>query len=615
MAPPPTQTVSEWADSERILSPEASAEPGKWNTHRAEYQRGIMDAVGDEAVAEVVIYKAAQTGCTEIINNVLGFHIDRDPCPVLVVQPSIDMAAVWSKDRLSPMLRDTPSLIGKVHEAKSRDSNNTIRQKAFPGGRLAVIGANAPAGLASRPIRLVLADEVDRYPVSAGSEGDPLALARKRQMTFWNRKTVIGSTPTLKNFSTIEREWQGSDQRRYFVPCHACDHRQTLRWENVRWDKAPTGEHRADTAHYVCEACGAIWTDADRWEAVQKGRWKATAANTGVAGFHVPGFLSSWLTLQDIVRDFLAARHDPQLLQVFVNTVLGEPWEERGETVDAAGFMARREIYSADSVPAGVRIITAGIDVQNDRLEVQIIGWGTREESWVLDYEIIYGDPAQDSIWQDLDEYLLHSYLLEDGRELKVRGACIDTGGHHANQVFNFCKLRRGRSIFATKGGPGPRPVWPKRSSFQKRARQREFWLIGVDTAKDAIYGRLKISEPKPGYVHFPVSDIINQNYFDQLTSEQAMTRYREGKPYRVWVLPPKRRNEALDTFVLALAARLALPIRLDVGPPPRPEQHTTAQPAPSPYPPPPPAAPPRPGAPIARKALRRVLRSPYMSR
>jgi phage terminase large subunit GpA-like protein len=573
-APPPKLTISQWADDRRYLSPEASAEPGKWSTGRAEYQRAIMDAISDPAIPKVVCIKGSQVGWTEIINNACGYYIDQDPSTMLVIQPTLDLAEVWSKDRLAPMLRDTPVLHGRVHAVKSRDSGNTILQKAYPGGRLAIIGANAPAALASRPIRVVLADEVDRYPVSAGTEGDPLALAAKRQATYWNKKTLVGSTPTRVSTSVINREWLLSDQRRYFVPCHACDHPQHLQWSNVRWDKGPNGEHMAVTAHYVCESCGAVWDDIDRWDATKRGVWKATAkSDGGVVGFHIPGMLSPWLTLQDIVREFLQARHDPQLLQVWTNTILGEPWEEAGETVDGNALMNRLESYLPNALPAGVRFITAGVDVQGDRLEVQVIGWGWNEESWGILYEVLHGDPAQRMVWDDLDALLLATYQTEDGRALRVRSGCIDTGGHHGNQVHTFCRTRRNRRIFPTKGVAGPRPIWPKQASKTKD-KKNEVFIIGVDTAKDATYGRLRNVKPgTPGYIHFcaPYADVdddaprhdFNPVYFEQLTSERVETRKKEGRPYRVWVLPDKKRNEALDTFVLAMAARMALPIRL----------------------------------------------------
>ena len=471
------------------------------------------------------------------------------------------------------MIWDTPTLAGRVHDPLSRDSNNTIRAKTFTGGRLTIVGANSPAGLLARPIRIVLGDEVDRWPVSAGTEGDPLSLAAKRQQTFWNRKTLLGSTPVLKATSIIWREYLDSDRRRYHVPCPACQQAQVLCWAQVRWDKGPNGEHRPETTHYVCEHCGSIWDDTDRHTAVleadRRGRagdktcgWIAERPGGSVAGFHVPAFLSPWLSLEDIIREFLKARHDPTLRQVWTNTVLGEPWEEVAEKLEGSGLISRGENYGPQSIPDQVQLLTAGVDVQGDRLELQVVGWGVRDESWVIDYEIIRGDPAASDVWRQLDALLLAPYTTEAGRELHIRSTCIDTGGHHANQVLAFCRARWRRRVFPTKGQAGPRPIWPKRAS---RTRTNEMvFIIGVDTAKDAIYGRLRIDKPGPGYIHFPVGGAFDEEYFAQLTSEQVFTRKRDGRPFRIWVLPSGRRNEALDCIVMALAARLSAPARLE---------------------------------------------------
>lgn len=558
--------MAQWADQKRFLSAESSAEPGKWDTSRAAYQRGIMDAITDPALPVVVVVKPSQVGWTEILNNAVGYHIDQDPATMLLIQPSLELAEAWSKDRFAPMVRDTPTLADKVRDPRSRDTDNTIRQKVFPGGRLTIVGANSPAGLRARPIRIVLADEVDAYPVSAGTEGDPLALAAKRQRTFWNRKTLLGSTPLLKLTSVILREYARSDQRRYEVPCPACGEFQALYWRQVRWDKGEKGEHLPETAHYVCEACGAIWNDVERCDAVGRGRWVASRKSSGgVAGFHIIGMMSPWITLAEMATEFLDARKDPALLQVWTNTVLGEGWEEAAEKIEGSALVSRGENYGPQSVPDEVRIVTAGVDTQGDRLEVQIVGWGAHEESWAIAYEIIHGDPAQADVWEHLDELLVTPLHTEGGRELRIRAACVDSGGHYANEVLAFCRARHRRRIFAIKGAAGPRPIWPKRPSRGGAKGADILYVLGVDTAKDTLYGRLRsVTEPGPGYVHFPLGDGFDEPYFDQLTSEQVVTRKKEGRPYRVWILPSGKRNEALDTFVMALAARMSINIRLD---------------------------------------------------
>jgi phage terminase large subunit GpA-like protein len=526
-----------------------------------------MDAVSDASVHTVVVMSSAQIGKTEILNNIVGFFIDQDPSPILMVQPTLEMAEAYSKDRLAPMLRDSPALQNRVKDPRSRDSGNTLRHKTFDGGHITLSGANSAASLASRPIRVVLCDEVDRYDVSAGTEGDPVSLAAKRSTTFWNRKLILTSTPTLKGMSRIEAAYNESDRRKCFVPCPHCSEPQVLRWEQVRWDKdlddqGKTIAHHPNTAHYVCAGCGALWTDVARWGALRKCRWEASSAFNGVAGFHLSELYSPWRRLSEIVGDFLDKRHDPSRLQTFVNTSLGETWEESGERVEALSLVQRIEAYNDESLPEAISALTAGVDIQDDRLEVQVVGWGANEETWAAYYEVIHGDPAQPQVWRDLDALLLSSFRSEEGRTLKVRATCIDTGGHHGAQALSFCRSRRVRRVYATKGMPGPKPVWPLRASRTKTNDQ--VFMIGVDTAKDALYGRLKISKQGPGYIHFPASDGFDQTYFDQLTSEQVVTRFREGRPYRVWTLQKGKRNEALDTFVLAMAARLSLPRRMD---------------------------------------------------
>ena len=263
-SPPPSRTVSQWADEERILSPEIAAEAGRWKTSRVPYMRAVMDAVTNPGAETIVILKAAQISATECLNNTVGYFIAEDPSTILVIQPTLELAEAWSRDRLAPMLRDTPALRGLVQDPRSRDSGNTVKHKEYSGGRLTVVGANSPTGLRARSIRVVLADEVDLYPPSVGTEGDPLTLAAARQRTFWNRRTILASTPLHKATSVIWREWLRSDQRRYHVPCPHCRHEQVLAWSGVRWDKTADGAHQPSTAGYMCEECGALWNDVER---------------------------------------------------------------------------------------------------------------------------------------------------------------------------------------------------------------------------------------------------------------------------------------------------------------------------------------------------------------
>jgi len=543
--PPPKLTVSEWADENRRLDGQSSAEPGRWYTSRAEYQRGIMDACSDPSIREVVVMTGAQIGKSEAILNIVGYHIDNDPCPILVLQPTLEMAQAFSKDRVAAgLLNSTPCLKGKVKDPRSRDSNNTTLHKVFPGGALTMVGANSAAGLASRPIRLVLCDEIDRYPASAGSEGDPIQLARKRSATFWNRKIVMVSTPTNKDASRIEQAFEASDKRYYHVPCKHCHHDQRLVWRNVRWmDGDP------DTAKYMCESCGGLWTDADRQWAIRNGQWVAEGEFNGIAGFALSGLYSPWTPLADGVRDFLAVKKNPEQLRVWTNTYLGETWESEGETIDDFDLAERRE--ATLNVPEDVVLLTAGADVQDNRLEVSVIGWMRDDASIVLEHHTIYGDPSTPHIWNDLDAILKKTYVTEMGREMAIRASCVDSGGHFTNSVYNYCKKNAGRRIFAIKGVGGEGKPISGRPSKNNVAKCPLF-PVGVDTVKDLIFARLRIREDGPGYVRF--SDSLDDEYFRQLTAEKIVTRYHKGFKKRSFE-KIRPRNEALDCMVYAIAA------------------------------------------------------------
>ena len=548
--PPPNLTISQWADTYRQLSAEGSAEPGRWRTSRAEYQRGIMDAANDPRIDTVIVMKSAQVGATEIINNIVGYFSKNDPAPILVIQPTLEMAQTWSKDRFAPMVRDTEEL-AELFNTQSRQRNNTILHKIYPGGHLTIAGANSPASLASRPVRIVLFDEVDRYPPSAGVEGDPVTLATKRSTTFWNRLLILVSTPTIKGISRIEAAFNESDQRYFYVPCPACQHSQRLFWANIVWDKNAIGEHLPETARYQCAKCDAKWTDAQRWQAVRKGRWRATAETRNIAGFHINEIYSSWVKLEEIVTNFLNAKAHPDRLKAWVNTTLGEAWEDAGNTVEHGELYARRESYPAD-VPADGLVLVAGVDVQDDRIEGEVKAFGKGGENWGIEYFIIYGNPAEAKLWNDLDLQLQKTYLHESGIKLKISSACIDSGGHFTQEVYKFVRPRENRRIFAIKGASTPGAPLLNRGNRNNKGKVRLF-TIGTDAAKVSIYARLQMDEPGAGYMHFPTT--YDEQYFKQLTAEKQTTKYRNGFPYRVWIKSQGARNEALDVNVYALAA------------------------------------------------------------
>ncbi|MBQ2697062.1 MAG: phage terminase large subunit family protein, partial [Clostridia bacterium] len=503
LKPPPALTLSEWADRHRYLSPEGSGTLSRWHTDKAPYQREIMDAIGDPATRKVVAMLAAQVGKTDaFILNALGYHIDHAPAPILVLQPTVEMGETFSKDRLAPMLRDTPRLQGKV-DLKSRFAGNTILKKNFPGGHVTIVGANSPAGLASRPIKVLRCDEVDRYPASAGTEGDPLALAEKRQTTFWDRKTVLVSTPGLKGASRIEVEYRRSTREEWTVPCPRCGEYQPLLWANVRFDpNDPEGE-----VTMRCPRCGQESGEYDWKAAGSRGRFVAEDPAAKVRGFHLNTLASSFCSWREVVDKFLLAKEqldlgNPEGMMVWVNTELGETWEEQGERLDEIELMSRREVYGAE-VPDGVLVLTAGVDVQADRFEIEVVGWGAGKESWGIRYQRIFGDLLKDQVWDDLDQFLLTPFHKEDGTPLSILSACIDSGdGKHTDLVYRFCKERTHRRVWAIKGRGGE--GFPFIDRTRNTRIKVPLFLIGVDSGKALLHHRLRHKVKGPNYCHFP---------------------------------------------------------------------------------------------------------------
>lgn len=549
LAPPPKFTVSEWADERRYLSSEGSAIPGRWRTSLVEYMREPMDCISDPRVQRVVIMAGAQIAKSEVLLNVCGYLIDYDPSPIMMVQPTLEMAEAFSKDRVAPMLRDTPCLAAKISD-NSRDANSTIRQKVFPGGHLTLVGANSPSSLASRPIRAVLFDEVDRFPVSAGEEGDPINLAIKRAATFWNRIILMVSTPTNKGASRIETAYEEGDQRQRMCPCPDCGHHQVLRWGQVKFT-----DRRPETARYECVECGSLWTDVQRIAAVRKGYWQAQQEFTGIASFHIPGLLSPFTTMADGVREFLAAK-DPASLRVWVNTYLGETWEDEGQRLDAHSLMQRCEEYEG-RVPDGVTLLTCGADVQDDRIEAEVIGWGDDHESWSIDYLTFYGDPSAPAIWQELRSALRQVYVHPRFGEMTIRATCIDTGGHYTADTYKFVKATD--RVYGIKGVPGEGKPLVGRPSKGNYGNIHLF-PVGTHTAKELVFSRLRSKEGDAGYCHFPAGR--SQAYFDGLTAEKLMTKYHKGFK-RLEYVKFRARNEPLDCRVYGTAALELLQVDL----------------------------------------------------
>jgi len=570
LKPPPEMTLSEWADEYRVLSAESSAEPGRWHTDKAPYQREIMDAIGDARTRRVVIMCAAQLGKTELLLNILAYFMAYSPAPILVMQPTLDMGQTFSKDRLAPMIRDTPALRDLV-DIKSRYSGNTILKKNFPGGHVTIVGANSAAGLASRPIKVLLADEVDRYPESAGSEGDPLSLAQKRQTTFWDKKTVMVSTPVLKGYSRIETEYNQSTKEEWNVPCPKCGHLQPLAWANVVFDSSDLTKEPA----YRCERCGEE-SGEYAWKAQGiNGKFVAENPEAETRGFHLNTLASTFCGWKEIVQKFLVAKEqldqgNPEGMKVWVNTELGETWEERGDTVEDIELFNRREIYDAE-VPDGVIALTAGVDVQDDRFEVEVVGWGAGKENWGIRYQKIYGDLLKDQVWQDLDNFLLTGFQKKDGSTLHILSTCIDSGGHFTDAVYRFTKERINRRVWAVKGKGGQDVPFIRNPSTNNRTKTPLF-ILGVDAGKALLYQRLRHNTKGPNYCHFPENEEAGYDaaYFKGLTSEKMVVRFKKGRSVIVWELKDSsyKRNEPLDLRNYAMAAlEIANPVLTNAEP------------------------------------------------
>lgn len=560
LEPPPDITLSEWADQYRFLSSEASAEPGRWHTDRAPYQREPMNAITDVHSKKVVLMWASQTGKTDsVILNTIGYYMHYEPSPMMALQPTVEMGETFSKNRLSPMLRDTP-VLAELTSQKSRDKNNTIMEKQFGGGYIAIQGANSPAALASRPVRILLADEIDRYPASAGVEGDPLMLAEKRQTTFWNSKEVVTSTPTIKGFSKIEAEYEHSTKEVWNVPCPQCGRFQPLTWGKVRFDKEAflSGENREVSA--VCEHCGAVSGEYE-WKAhFAEGKYVAEFPRRKTRGFYVNSLGSLFTTWEKITDDFLKAADEAkngnrEPLKTWTNTVLAETWDEDGVQVDEADLMARAEDYGAD-LPDGVIALTCGIDTQDDRFEYEIVGWGMGKESWGIEKGAVYGDLKGEEVWERLDQVLLKTFAKKDGTRLSITAACMDSQGHYTVEVQRFCLARWGRNVWAIKGRGGMDVPYINNPTRNNRVKVPLFTL-GVDTGKVLVYDRLRIEKPGDGYCHFPHERGYDENYFKGLTAEKRIVTYKKGRATTAWVLKNQgfRRNEPLDIRNYATAA------------------------------------------------------------
>lgn len=573
IAPDPVLTVSEWADRHYILS-DNSAEPGPWRTDRTPYLREPMDRTGaTDRCTKVTFVKPSQVGGSEgMINIPIGYRIACAPVPILMVQPKTEAAQSYSRDRIAPMIAACPALRERVADPKARDSGNTLSRKEFPGGFLAMCGANSPADLASRPIGVVAFDETDRFSHSAGTEGDAIGLAEKRTITFPRRKLIYNSSPNgNRRWSRIFRQYEDSDQRQYWLPCPHCHELFLLLWESMAWDVGEDGALDRDSVHHPCPHCGSVIENRHKAYMLPRGRWLPTHLEDGEwvhsepfevdhYGYWINGLYApvGWRGWADIVAEWIEVRGDPPRAQQFINT-LGLPYDDDGETIDATGLQQRCEDYVAE-VPDGAVVLVAAVDVQADRLELKVKGYGLGKETWLIDYRVLPGDPEYDGVWDALDEALLARYATSNGGSLPIEAACIDSG-YLAERVYRFCKPRWRRNVWAIKGKAGDRDIWPIKWSKATKNDRLKIKIVGVDKAKDHIFARLAKTGDGDAVMHFPVTLPGNRPlpdwYFRQLVSEVRKPTVRNGRKAWRWVLPDGARNEALDLEVYSYAAVL----------------------------------------------------------
>ena len=580
---PPELTVSQWADEKRVLPESSGARGALWRTSLVPYLRGIMDAVHEPGVQTVALCGGAQVGKSEALHNIIGYFIEHDPCPILFVHPSAEVAEEWSKERLSDMIRSTPALRSVITDHRplrgKHEGESTLRLKMFPGGFLAIGGANTPNTFARRAVRIAIGDDVDRFPPVVGEEGDPADLLENRTRTFDDPLILFVSTPTMKG-GRIDTLYRRSDQRRYFVTCPECGREDWITWSGP-CDNAKCGTthmhvvfHGTDaySARLVCPGpvgehggCGALFDEAGRRAMVLAGEWRPTAEpqQMGLVGFHLPAMISTLgVTLPALVDKWHGAREKgKKSLQVFVNTTLAEGWEDRGARMEPHTLSRRREDYGEGiEIPAFASALTAGVDVQEDRFELQVIAWGPAGENALVDWRAVYGDPKKPETRDELLEALKRKYRHALGVDIPIHATCIDSG-FATEEVYDFVLAHQVRRIFATKGvsGRAGEPIVVSGSEKRRgqRARPVKLWLVNTDDGKSDVFSGLEKVAAGPGYMHFPLSvDRVDDEYFAQLCAEHKETRYNKAgvKTHTVWV-QDRPRNEALDTAVLCHAA------------------------------------------------------------
>ncbi len=569
--PPSDLTVSQWAQANRFMPKGATSRPGDWRADA--FQVGIMDEFNNPETREIVVMKCTQIGWTEILNNIVGFIIVNDPQPVMMVRPTADDARNYGRQRFTAMLQNCPALRERVREVKEKRGGNTLLMKLFAGGFFKLVGANAGSGLRSEALRVILGDEVDGYPDDVDKEGDPIEIMKRRLDTYEDYKLLLGSTPAKpKGISRIEREFLRSDQRYFHVPCPHCGFMQRLVWRDpktkeyrLRFDRLKDGRVDPASVRYVCAGCTKGIDERYRKQMIDAGRWVATFPGLRIAGFHINALYAPWKQdlWKDLAQEWIDAQDNQELLRAFVNLRLGETFEEQGETVAADVLAQRREKYACE-VPAGVGALTLTIDVQDNRLECLITGFGAGEESWIIKHEAFWGDPGfsgPGSVWEQLEAFRLTQLTCAGGRKVVIDVTLIDSGGHHTDTVYDYVQPRQNSRdrVFALKGVDyHTKPVLVQENATKKKAIR--LFTVATYPAKDRIYSRLKLPAPEPGsaapagFIHLP--DWTTDEFLAQITGEKKLgiiDRRTRTKKY-IW-RKTHSSNEALDLTVYALAA------------------------------------------------------------
>ena len=565
LRPPPKESISEWADKYRVLPSKGSAEPGRWRTDRTPYLREIMNVLSPmDDTKEVVFMKATQIGGTEIGNNVLFYYMDYYPCPMLQILHTEDIAKTHMRDKIIPSLKAMDRLRDKVIWAKSNQGGTTRTEVQFKGGSLKLGWAQTPSTFASMSRRIVICDDIDRWKDDVGNEGNPVALAKRRAAAFRNKKIFINSSPTLKGDSLIEEEFNETDQRHYFMPCPECGEFVRFEKEHFVYEYDEERGELTSDVKFCCPKCGSLIDESKKMEMMQKGKWIPLNPSASKKGYRLPAFYSPWFTWNEAFSEYVKALKKEKegkfdFMKTWVNTIEALPYENKFEInelqIKVEDLLKRREKYKAE-VPAGVRILTAGVDTQDDRFEVEVVGWGEGLESWSIDYKIIHGDPKDKATQEALDIYLQSVFEHESGNFMKIYAASVDTGGHRTQAVYEFCKKRYLRKVFAIKGSnKKDAPITTGRFSLNNKGKVPLF-QIGVNAAKDEIYAALEVEEPGPMYCHFPNKDIYDEEYFKQLLAERRVNG--------IWKKVGRKRNEAIDVRVYARAALAIVGVDVD---------------------------------------------------